>query len=120
MIWYFLIQLGVTLLFLGLILLCFKFRKDKLEDLWEFVYSKGKIIGSIYLLLFLAVTFALFTPLKNTVKCSIHGNSMNTETKYSWVMGDCLMKTKNNAWLPININRDQPEGTDHVNLEVTT
>lgn len=118
MIWYMLIQIAAVLGYVGLVYFWYKFRKDKLDDFVDFTSGRWKVLISIYLIVFVAVTLALYTPLKNTTKCAIHGNSMNTETKYSWVMGTCLMKTKNGAWLPINISRDQPEG-DHVDLDVT-
>lgn len=112
MIWYLLFQILAVMCYIGLIVVWYKFRKDKLSDFVEFCAERWKILLGVYIVIFLTMTILMYTPLKNTMKCSIHGNSMNTETRYSWVMSDCLMKTKNGAWLPVKINRDQPEGHD--------
>ncbi len=115
MIWYLLIQILAVLIYIAAVCIWYKLRRDKLEDFLDFSIERWKILLGGYIVLFLIVTICLYTPLKYTAKCSIHGNSMNTETKYSWIMGECLMKTRNGAWLPIKISRDQPEG-DHVDL----
>jgi hypothetical protein len=119
MIWYLLIQILAVLFYIGVIFVWYKFRKDKLDDFIEFSMDRWKILLIAYFVIFTIVTIFLFVPLKNTTKCAIHGNSMNTETKYSWVMGSCLMKTRTGAWLPINISRDQPEGEHHDSTDLT-
>lgn len=119
MIWYLLIQIVAVLGYVGLTATWYKFRKEKLDDFMDFAIDRWKILLAGYVAVFLIVTLALFSPLLKTTKCAIHGSSMNTETKYSWVMGDCLMKTKTGAWLPIKISRDQPEGDHHDNIDLT-
>lgn len=119
MIWYLLIQIVAVLVYVAAVAGWFKLRKDKLDDFLDFSLSRWKILLGGYGVLFLIVTACLYTPLKYTTKCAIHGNSMNTETKYSWVMGECLMKTRTGAWLPIKISRDQPEGEHHDTADIT-
>lgn len=119
MVWFLLIQIFAVLFYVGAVTLWFKFRKDKLEDIMDFVVERWKVLLAGYVVVFLIVTLSLFSPLLKTTKCSIHGSSMNTETKYSWVMGECLMKTRTGAWLPIKISRDQPEGDHHDAVDLT-
>lgn len=117
MIWYMLIQIVAVLAYVGLVAVWYRFRKDKLDDFIDFTLSHWKGLLGGYIVLFFIVTLSLFSPLLKTSKCAIHGTSMNTQTKYSWIMGECLMKSKTGAWLPIKISRDQPEGheTDLTN-----
>lgn len=110
MIWYLTFQILATIFFLLLVYACYKLRKDKLDHLDDWLLDNWKKIGIFWVSIFIVMTVLMVKPLWKTTTCQFDGLSMNTETTYSWYKGQCLMKTKTGAWLPLKINRDSPEG----------
>jgi hypothetical protein len=52
--------------------------------------------------------------------CQFDGVAYKATTTYSWYKNGtyedkCLFQSKNVTLLPLKINRDQPEGSDHDN-----
>lgn len=117
MIWFILMQFICFAIVIGLWYTFYKFlhKKEYEETFMEFLFGRIKKVLITLLVGFCALTIFLYQPLYNTAKCSIHGTSMNANTKYSWVMGECLMETKNKSWIPVKISRGVPDGADDTN-----
>ena len=116
MIWFWLFQSLSLVAFIAVVYGAFKLRRDKLDNLEEWLIKHWRKVLIGWGITFLVMVLVMCKPLWLTVTCQFDGWSMNTETSYSWYKGQCLMKTKTGAWLPININRDQPQG-DHVIID---
>lgn len=110
MIWYWLALLGASFVTGGGIYAAYRFRKDKLDDFFDWVAGKVKRLLIIWVFVMGLVTLALTVPLWHTMTCQFDGWAANTETSYSWYKSTCLYKSKTGAWLPLGISRDQPQG----------
>lgn len=91
-----------------------KENKELRDSFLDFLSEKIRLLLISILVGIMLVSILCFKPLYNTVRCSISGTSMNTETSYSWVLGECLYKSKTGAMLPLKVSRDSPEGGSHV------
>lgn len=115
MIWFLLFQLIGFIFTVGCWFVYAKFLHNKIYgDNWFDVITDNikKFVISVFVV-FAIITVLLSKPLWYTAKCSIHGTSMNANTKYSWVMSECLMETKNKSWIPVKITRGVPDGADN-------
>lgn len=110
MIWFILFQLLGVAVVMGMWFLYSK--SKKIYSFVDVVMDNIKKVLISLAVMFLVLTLVMVKPLWYTAKCSIHGTSMSANTKYSWVMGDCLMETKNKSWIPVKISRGIPDG-DH-------
>lgn len=117
MVWFWTFQSLTTLVFVGAVYGVFRLRKDKLDHIDEWLLRHWKKLLSSWGVVFIIMTIVMIKPLWNTATCQFEGLSMNTEMTYSWYKSQCLMKTKTGAWLPININRDAPEGDHNVEVQ---
>lgn len=113
MIWYLAFQLLGLAIFCTILYVVYLFTKGQFDCLLDYLLDHWKKILIGYGVMIAILTILCFNALIQTMKCSIHGTSMKTETSYSWVMKECLMKSRTGAMLPIKISRDQPEGSDH-------
>ncbi len=62
--------------------------------------------------IFIIITIACAKPLYNTARCKVRGMSMKAETKYSWILSECQVKTKDGPYVPIERSRALPGGKD--------
>lgn len=118
MIWYVLALLGATILFGGGVYIAFHFRKDKLDDFIDWTEDKRMLLLKLWAIVLLFVTVVLAKPLWNTMTCQFDGVAYKATTTYSWYKNGtyedkCLFQSKNGTLLPLEINRDQPEGSDN-------
>lgn len=121
MIWYVLALIGATFLFGGGVYTAFHFRSDKLDGFLDWFPDHVKKILIAWLVVVGLVTLVLIKPLWNTMTCQFDGYAYKAKTTYSWYKNGtyeekCLFQGKNGTLLPLRINRDQPEGADHVDM----
>lgn len=113
MIWFALFQfMGFAAVF-GLWYLYGKYFHKSVGEAWhDVILDNFKKFFVSFCIMFMALTLVMAKPLYHTSQCSIKGVSMNANTKYSWVMGECLMQTKDGSWIPLKITRGVPNGAD--------
>lgn len=94
--------------------------KYKCKDnvFWVISENKKRFFITV-LIMIIAVTILCIKPLYNSSSCAFHGYITNTETQYSWFMGECQAKTVNGSFININRNRGLPDGkdADHYTIE---
>lgn len=114
MIWFILFQILGVVGVLGIWYLIHKARKNKHpeESFTDLLLDNVKKVLISVGFVFVLLTLCMVKPIYYSAKCSIHGTSMNAKTKYSWVMSECLMETKNGSWIPVKITRGVPDGAD--------
>lgn len=114
MIWFVLFQLLGFAAVVGLWFLYGKYFHKFPGDSWyDVIIDNVKKFFVSFFIMFCLLCVVMAKPLYYTAKCSIHGTSMNANTKYSWVMSECLMETKNKSWIPVKITRGVPDGSDN-------
>lgn len=113
MVWYLTFQLLGLSSFCIILYVVYLFTKNQFDAPLDYFLDNWKKILIGYVVMVAVVTGLCFNALVQTMRCTIHGTSMKTETSYSWVLGECLMKSRTGAMLPIKISRDQPEGEGH-------
>lgn len=114
MIWFVLFQLLGFAAVVGLWFLYGKYFHKSHGDSWyDVILDNVKKFFVSFFIMFAFLCVLMAKPLYYTGKCSVHGTSMNANTKYSWVMGECLMETKNKSWIPVKITRGVPDGSDN-------
>lgn len=109
MIWYFSFQLiGLILLLTGV----YSYARYKQTPFILMLDRNIKRLLIAWVAIFIIITIACAKPLYYTARCKVHGLSMNAETKYSWVIDKCMVKTKDGPYVPIDRSRALPGGKD--------
>lgn len=110
MFWFILFQLlGLIALVTALIFYC-RFKKLKF---FPFIYQHVKHILIALVAIIVLITLICWKPLYHTTECFFRGTSMRAETKYSWYLGECQIKTRTGSYLPLNRSRGMPEGNEN-------
>lgn len=52
-------------------------------------------------------------PLYHTTECFFRGKSMRADTKYSWYLSECQIKTRSGSYIPLMRSRGMPEGHEN-------
>lgn len=109
MIWFGLFEL------LGLVVTLFvllAFCKITKRGYWSFIWRYFKWVCLGILVVWVIIAIICWRPLYNTTQCYFRGVSMKADTKYSWYLGECQIKTKSGSYVPIIRARALPDGPD--------
>lgn len=104
--------LGFVGLLGGWILYAKFFENDSF--IWVILENKKRFFISVLVMVILAIIIFI-KPLYYMSSCSFRGMITNTETQYSWFMGECQGKTVNGSYINIDKNRGLPDGKDSDN-----
>lgn len=99
--------------FLGLVALLaliFGYCRFKQYKFFSFIWQHFKWVALCECIVIGIVTVLCWNPLYHTTQCYFRGKSMKAETKYSWYLGECQVKTKSGSYVPIKRTRGLPDG----------
>lgn len=109
MYWFLLFQItGLVVL----ILLIALYARIKKEELFPLIGRNFKRVLIMWAVVILGITAACWKPLYHTTDCQIRSMSMKADTKYSWWLGECQIRTKDGVYVPISRSRALPGGKD--------
>ncbi len=107
MIWYFSFQILGALFVLGLFT---AYALYKVRPLFSFLWKNKRWVLFALLTSFTLITLLTLKPLYRTAQCHFTGVSMKSETKYSWYLKVCQVKTKSGSYVPLRSSRGLPDG----------
>src|SRR5699024_567609 len=99
---------GLVLLLVIVGIVCY----IKKENFFAFMWDNFKWIMLAELIVIIAITIGCAKMLYNTTHCYFRGKSMKAETKYSWYLQECQVKTRRGSYVPIRTSRGLPVGVD--------
>lgn len=109
MYWFLLFQVTGLVVLITLVVLYAKFKK---EEFWPLFADKFKTLLIAWGVIVVGISIACYRPLYYTLDCQIRSMSMKADTKYSWWLGECQIKTKEGVYVPISRSRALPGGKD--------
>lgn len=81
--------------FIGLLIIIGGFvayAKHKEIPVFFFIWHKKRNFVILETLMFAIIVLICIKPITNNIKCFYNGNSLNKETKYDWINGQCQIE----------------------------
>lgn len=111
MYWFLLFQIiGLA----ALITIIATFAHFKKTEFFPLVGRNFKRILIMWVVVIIGISIACWKPLYHTIDCQIRSMSMKADTKYSWWLGECQIKTKEGVYVPISRSRALPGSKDDL------
>lgn len=109
MIWFGLFEL---LGLIGALILIYAYCRIRNLGFWSFIWKNLRWVMLGIVVVWVIIALVCAKPLYSTAQCYFRGVSMHADTKYSWYLGECQIKTKSGSYVPLGRSRGLPEGPD--------
>lgn len=111
MYWFLLFQLIGLAVLITIISVFARFKKI---ELFPLIGRNFKRVLLMWAVIIVGISIACWKPLYHTIDCKIRSMSMKADTKYSWWLSECQIRTKDGVYVPISRSRALPGGKDDL------